>query len=294
MWPTAKALRSARFLFPARNRSPPWPERRICQAAGRCLSSETLTARARRARFQHPLGLAYHDGRLFVADTYNHKIKTIDVATGEVKTALGNGKRGTASIRRSLRSRADFPWPPASCISPTRITTRSRSADMATGRVTTLQIEGLSPPRAASADEVEKEEKTPASSVKVEAQTVAAGDSLKIEFSFKLPDGFKLNEAAPTSCRLRTSSSTDVIAPAELSKHHRAELGNHKAMVTLPLTHKSGKAVFDISLSFTYCRDGVGGICKLGSGHWTVPIEFAADAKRSDVNLTASARLSAD
>ena len=60
--------------------------------------------------------------------------------------------------------------------------------------------------------------------------------------------------------------------------------------MTIPLTHKPGKAVFEVSLSFTYCRDGVGGICKLGSGHWTVPIEVADDAKESIVSLTAAIR----
>jgi hypothetical protein len=161
-------------------------------------------------------------------------------------------------------------------------------ADMATGRVTILQIDGLSPPAAPTADESDKDEKTSASAVKLESQTVTSGDALQLQITFKLPDGYKLNKSAPASCRLRSGSSTDLITPAELARHHRAELGNNRALVTIPATHKSGKAVFDVSLSFTYCRDGVGGICKLGSAHWTVPIEFAADAKQSVVYLTAT------
>ena len=31
-------------------------------------------------RLQHPLGLAARDGRVFIADTYNHKIKMLDPA----------------------------------------------------------------------------------------------------------------------------------------------------------------------------------------------------------------------
>jgi DNA-binding beta-propeller fold protein YncE len=46
------------------------------------------------ARLQHPLGLAYASGRLYVADTYNHKIKLVDPATGATETLLGTGKRG--------------------------------------------------------------------------------------------------------------------------------------------------------------------------------------------------------
>lgn len=53
------------------------------------------------ARFQHPLGLAYHNGVLYIADTYNHDIRTLTTATTAVKTLAGatapgvsNGKPG--------------------------------------------------------------------------------------------------------------------------------------------------------------------------------------------------------
>ena len=42
------------------------------------------------AQIQHPIGVAYYKGNvLLVADTYNSKIKTIDVGTGMVSTFLG-------------------------------------------------------------------------------------------------------------------------------------------------------------------------------------------------------------
>src|SRR3990172_1154680 len=34
----------------------------------------------RKVRLQHPLGVVFHKGKLYVADTYNNKIKVIDVA----------------------------------------------------------------------------------------------------------------------------------------------------------------------------------------------------------------------
>ena len=45
-------------------------------------------------RLQHPLGLTWHDGMLFVADTYNNKVKVIDPATRVVSTFLGTGDAG--------------------------------------------------------------------------------------------------------------------------------------------------------------------------------------------------------
>lgn len=43
----------------------------------------------KQAILQHAIGVAYRDGKLYVADTYNSKIKTIDLATFEVKTFIG-------------------------------------------------------------------------------------------------------------------------------------------------------------------------------------------------------------
>ncbi|XP_046386851.1 NHL repeat-containing protein 2 [Ischnura elegans] len=44
--------------------------------------------KGRSVRLQHPLGVAFHNGNLYVADTYNHKIKIVRVASdGGVKDA---------------------------------------------------------------------------------------------------------------------------------------------------------------------------------------------------------------
>jgi DNA-binding beta-propeller fold protein YncE len=92
------------------------------------------------ARLQHPLGVAVHDGRVFIADTYNHKIKVLDPATGSVTTfAGGNG---------------EFHEPGGLAIGAGRIFVadtnnhRIRTIDLATRQVRTLSIEGLAPPAA--------------------------------------------------------------------------------------------------------------------------------------------------
>ena len=45
------------------------------------------------ALLQHCVGVAYHDGKVYVADTYNSKIKVIDLGTGAVTTFLGGPAR---------------------------------------------------------------------------------------------------------------------------------------------------------------------------------------------------------
>jgi thiol-disulfide isomerase/thioredoxin/sugar lactone lactonase YvrE len=45
-------------------------------------------------RLQHPLGVQAHRGLVYIADTYNHRLKTLDPRTGEVRTLAGDGRPG--------------------------------------------------------------------------------------------------------------------------------------------------------------------------------------------------------
>lgn len=53
--------------------------------------------KGKRARFQHALGVACYKGMIYVADTYNHKIRSIIPETGEVSTLAG-GTRDICSL----------------------------------------------------------------------------------------------------------------------------------------------------------------------------------------------------
>ncbi len=46
------------------------------------------------ALLQHPLGISAQGQYVYVADTYNHKIKRIDLASREIVTAVGTGRPG--------------------------------------------------------------------------------------------------------------------------------------------------------------------------------------------------------
>ena len=45
-------------------------------------------------RLQHPTGIAFHEGLIYIADSYNHKIKSLDPRTGRTETLIGNGNAG--------------------------------------------------------------------------------------------------------------------------------------------------------------------------------------------------------
>jgi thiol-disulfide isomerase/thioredoxin len=125
------------------------------------------------ARFQHCLGVAYHDGRIYVADTYNNKIKVIELKSGECKTLVGTGKAGhddSASSGENMPTgdvgnTATFNEPAGIAYAAGKLLVADtnnnliRVIDLATSgdstgngangpRVTTLEIAGLTPPAA--------------------------------------------------------------------------------------------------------------------------------------------------
>ncbi|MGA2797739.1 MAG: thioredoxin-like domain-containing protein [Thermoguttaceae bacterium] len=46
---------------------------------------------AYQAKLQHPLGIVYREGKLYIADTYNNKIKVVDPIHGDTQTLAGTG-----------------------------------------------------------------------------------------------------------------------------------------------------------------------------------------------------------
>src|SRR5439155_22186317 len=47
-----------------------------------------------KVRLQHALGVAFHDGKLYVADTYNSKLKVVDPVKKTLTTFLGGEPAG--------------------------------------------------------------------------------------------------------------------------------------------------------------------------------------------------------
>ncbi len=94
-------------------------------------------------RLQHPTGLAAHQGVLYIADSYNHKIKTLDLASGITHTLIGTGNAGTAD---GPFAQAELAEPEGLAVARDRLYIADtnnhaiRVADMLTQTVTTLQL----------------------------------------------------------------------------------------------------------------------------------------------------------
>ena len=61
------------------------------------------------AKLGGPKGLAYAPGQLFVADTENHAIRRVDLATGVITTVLGTGTKGDGPESSPLECKMSRP-----------------------------------------------------------------------------------------------------------------------------------------------------------------------------------------
>ena len=99
-----------------------------------------------RVRLQHPIGITNFDGTLYVADTYNHKIKRVLPATRSAFTLLGTGESGH---RDGEGTQALFSEPCGLSITGGKIYIADtnnhviRVADLETLEVSTLEVTGL-------------------------------------------------------------------------------------------------------------------------------------------------------
>jgi thiol-disulfide isomerase/thioredoxin len=97
-------------------------------------------------RLQHCLGLAYGDGRLFIADTYNNKVKVADPKTREVKTLAGTGDPGDDDKTPRFYQPGGLSLAGTNLYVADTNNHKIRVIDLKTGAVRTLAISGLAPP----------------------------------------------------------------------------------------------------------------------------------------------------
>ena len=99
-----------------------------------------------RVLLQHPQGLCYADGVIYVADSYNNKIKRLDPATKEVTTLFGGGEGGLVD---GVGADAQLFEPSGVSVVGNQMYIADtnnhviRVADLESGAVTTLELRGL-------------------------------------------------------------------------------------------------------------------------------------------------------
>ena len=161
---------------------------------------------AEKARLQHPLGLAYASGALWVADSYNGKIKRVDPKTGETKSVAGNRtslfEPGGLAVRGNELLIAD-----------THHQRLARVAFLGADRsVQPFDVAGLEPPSSgvavAAQAQATIDPKDPEARVSFR---VPGGKAATLRLMWKIPAGTAINDDAPL--KVRWAQSDGVMSP---------------------------------------------------------------------------------
>ncbi len=235
------------------------------------------------ALLQHPLGVAFRDGRLYIADTYNSKIKEFDLKTAMIRTLAGNGRAGNAGTSfdepGGLSIAGDQVYVADTNNHAVRIIELARD-----GQVIALELKGLKPPEVPAPAPA-----PPAPSGKrlvFKAATIKpTADELKVAIELALPADFKLNPGAPLRYFVQAVKDDKLLSPAAAGKWLTVEPASSKFEIALPLQGNTGEVPLTISLAFYYCRSGAEGICKAGEVTWSgrVTISDKGDEDRLEL-----------
>ncbi len=227
---------------------------------------------AKRARLQHPLGVAVDGGRVLVADTYNHKIKELDAEARTIRTLLGDGKPG------SDRGGAAAFFEPGGLHAADGVLYVADTNNHRVVRVmldglawTEVTVEGLEAPAPRDTGA------TVPGAIVAEAALLRANAATAWKVSVALPAGAHVSEEAPTS--VRVSRAGEVLL-------QQTQLGATWPLAFALPAQPHGSADLHVQVSFAYCHEGQG-VCVPASPSWTIPVRFD-DRGPEEATLTAA------
>jgi hypothetical protein len=237
-----------------------------------------------KARLQHALGIVHEAGRLYVADTYNNKIKVVNAQTGETRTLAGTGQPGYDDVTGQFDEPAGITFAQGKLYVADTNNHVIRTVDPTNGKTGTLQITGLAPPSPPKT--AKKPSFAGATQVELEPSVVRAVDGrVTLTVQLKLPDGWKINPLAPMAYLLEAVGESGAGDRAQLrGELTRLATPADRFDIAVPIA-TNGDAVVRVSLNYYYCQDEGAGLCKAGSVVWTVPLKIAPDAEATAIPL---------
>ena len=274
------------------------------------------------ARLQHPLGITWHKGKLYVADSYNHKIKTIDPVTGNCQSLLGTGTAGLSSTTFSEPGGLTF-------LGDTLFVADTNDNAIKKGSVTSKEtsefpISGLQAPSLPGSlpgsAGVPPASKIPGSStapilagsaggstasdsksfanlpampnpfkVALATQTIRPGTG-KLLFDVALPHGYHLNKDTAIDYFFQEESGSSLKLGSD-SKQQVVAKGTVRPPhlpISIPFTAVEGQSKLRAIATLYYCTEGQESLCSIRTLDVTAPVAVSSTAKESNLHIQCS------
>ena len=222
--------------------------------------------KGREVRLQHPLDVLFHDGELYVADTYNHKVKVVDPEKKTSRTLLGNGMPGDRD-----GASPKFHEPGGLAISGDKLYIADtnnhaiRVADLSTKIVSTLDLstpgeEGIG---------------FPTETIIFPGRKIPADGSGELVLNLLLPPSYKLTEGAPLEYEIEPCDN-DLLEFAESDRKVSTTVPKLPLRIPFRASDVVGGCALRINLMINYCKDD-SGACFIKFVTLQIPIRTAKD-----------------
>jgi DNA-binding beta-propeller fold protein YncE len=215
-------------------------------------------------RLQHPQAVAFADGVLYVADTYNNKLKRLDPLTGEVTTLAGETRGWRDGAAPLFYEPGGIDAAGGTLFVADTNNHVIRTLDIATGAAGTLVLKGIER-FTARADEANYR----GTIIRMEPVTVAPGAGV-VQLDVVLPPGYKVNDQAPSSVSWRTPSTVTQLPPdADRS------LVGATFPIELAATFAPGSGELVADLTIIYCEAVTPDLCLIDEARIVAPLTVA-------------------
>ncbi|XP_030058563.1 NHL repeat-containing protein 2 isoform X2 [Microcaecilia unicolor] len=251
------------------------------------------------AKLQHPLGVTWDKKRslLYVADSYNHKIKVIDPKTKSCTTLAGTGEAGDLSGPRF--SQSTFNEPGGLCVGygghllyvADTNNHQIKVLDLGSRTVSVLPI--LEPEVYDTVDHrmppTVKVPVLPKSTpcVQLPSLSVCPGQDLQFSLSLVLPAGSKLTEGASSFWCLQAEGHEWLLQGQNLCGRIGSLSETPLIALVIPSTFQSSEAILSVGACLYYCAQD-SSVCTMKGISFSQPLQIAHTNQRctAQVQLT--------
>jgi thiol-disulfide isomerase/thioredoxin len=224
-------------------------------------------------RLQHCLGVSYGNGKLYIADTYNNKIKVCDPHTRAVETLAGTRQAGDSEKPPRFYQPGGLSVAyPHLYVADTN-NHKIKVVDLKESTVQTLALDGLKspapPPRAPSFPN--------ALALNVPAVKVGPGEAITLDVTLPLEKNVKVNAGAPMPYLIETPGKTGLLSDRIPATGGKVSPPSPSFTIAVPLARPAAAGdAFDLKLSLAafVCNEG-SNVCMIKSYVWTVPVSVA-------------------
>lgn len=240
-------------------------------------------------RLQHALGVqGVPNGDLYIADTYNSRIKVIRNGDTALENAYGLG--GLGGYVDGNADVAEFDEPGGLGYANGKLYVADtnnhviRVIDLETAIVDTLEFSNPEE-LVIDPDEVTILGSNTAdnASITLDTQDILMGDG-EVTLTITLPEDYKINDLIDS--RLELSSDSDAIQVNPSAGDNMTTALVDSTSITIPVTFASGEGELAADLTLYYCREGEEALCFIDSVTYTAP--FTVVEEGGDVSTTIS------